>query len=104
MRYDIIGGPSRDLLFEAAKYTYEKGVRFCLNFDVVKGYSSPNLDDPSTMAFLLDVADVMVVGISHESGSGHQFNVEGFCNVEGEGKKYKAYFDTETQKGSITFE
>ena len=103
MRYDIIGGPNRDQLFEAAKLTYERGIRFSIKFDIVEGYSSPDLDDPTAMAFLLDVTDIMIVGIAHEDGSGHSFNVEGFCNVEGEHKKYIAYYDTESMGGNIIF-
>ena len=44
VRFNIRGGPSRDRIFDACKYLYDK-IKIDLDFKVILGYSIPK-DDP----------------------------------------------------------
>ena len=106
--YDIIGGPNRDLLFDACKYAYDKSVSVLVEFSVVVGYTKPK-DDPGRANIMMRMADVKVVGIQHEDGSGDSFNIVGYCRADVDilGKMYpyrfEAYYNVKTRSGSIGF-
>lgn len=110
--YDIIGGPSKDLLFDACKYAYNAlPTNIGLYFSVVKGYTTP-VDNPGCAYVLMDISDIRIVGIEHEDGSGESFNLHGYCNINEKplaaglllkSYKFKAYYNAKTRKGTISF-
>ena len=109
--YDIIGGPSKDLLFDACKYAYNKSAKITVDFTVVIGYSSTK-DDPKCAYLPMSITDVKVNALEHEDASGDKFMVRGFCkadltihNGDADYKPYKfrSYYDTKSRIGCITF-
>lgn len=108
--FDIVGGPNKDMLFDACKYAYNKSTKVNVDFSVAAGYSMP-VDDPGCACVLLSLSDIMITGIEHEDGSGDKFNLVGYCNayLEPFGKPnfkwydFKAYYNAKNRKGWITF-
>lgn len=107
--YDIVNGPSKDLLFDACKYAYSKIAKIGLDFAVSAGYTMPR-HDPSAAYTPVSMTDVVIGGIQHEDGSGENLNIHGFCKVAprrgAEETKYcgfRAYYNTKTRNGRITF-
>lgn len=112
--YKIVGGPNRDRLFDAIKYAYDADVKVPLNFQVFYGTTMPTWH-PGCANILLQLKDIRVCSIQHESGSGYSFNIEGYlktrldnpCEIfETEMKEYKftAYYNADTREGTISFE
>ena len=104
--YDIVGGPNRDVLFDACKYAYNKNVKFSVEFTVAIGYTMPK-DDPRSAYVPMEIGDFKVCGIEHEDGSGESFNVHGYCrakvNLSAESRTYnfEAYYNTKNREGRI---
>ena len=107
--YDIVSGPSRDMLFDAFKYAYDKTAIVQVQFDIAIGYSNTN----SGMGYYkMKSKDFKIVSIEHEDGSGYSFNLRGYCSadtrfrardaVEYATYKFKAYYNAKTRKGYIT--
>ena len=94
VRFNIGGGPSRDRIFDAGKYVYDR-VRIDLDFKVILGYSTPK-DDPCCAALGVPVKDFRINKIVHEDGSGESFMLYGQCKADLDPcmpiiKKYKEY-------------
>ena len=94
VRFNISGGPSRDRIFDACKYVYDK-IRIDLDFKVILGYSTPK-DDPCCAALEVPVKDFRIHKIMHEDGSGESFMLSGRCKADLDPcmpiiKKYKEY-------------
>lgn len=112
--YDIISGPGKDLLFDACKYAHSNEVSVPVKFSVVTGYTQPE-GHPGRMSVTMEIANIKINTISHEDGSGNSFNLEGHClldskRVAGETKKglvslkFRAYYNAQTRKGTISFD
>ena len=100
-QYWIFNGPSRDTLFDACKYAYDKNAVIPIFFGVAEGYTAP-LNDPTI---------TKICGISHEDGSGVSFNIRGYCMVkfsngrnEMKACSFKAYYNARTREGHISFQ
>ena len=73
--FNIIGGPSRDLLFDACKYACAQDGAFVpIRFKVVWGYTMPP-DDPGCAYVGMPVERVRIIEIAHADGSGQSFNL-----------------------------
>ena len=106
--YEVKGGPSKDRLFDAVKYVYEKDsipLRFGVIFDTVA---------PGNCFRFLNIHDIRVTGITHESGSGDKFNLTGYCKMTFSPmttesshlheKPFKMFYDAHDRVGTITFD
>ena len=96
--YVIKNGPSRDTLFDACKYAYDKVSNVPVDFEV----------HDSTTGTRIKITEWKIVSVSHEDGSGHSFNISGYCktNVRGYGimsVDFKAYYNARSREGSIRF-
>ena len=108
--FAIVGGPNKDMLFDACKYAYSKSTRVGVEFSVVAGYTTP-IDDPGCAYVLMSISDMKITGIEHEDGSGESFNLIGYCRVSLsplgnsvlEPYKFNAYYNAKSRKGSISF-
>ena len=111
-RYDIVGGPSKDTIFDACKYAYSKTAKVEVNFSVAISYTAPK-GDPECAYIPMSITDVRIVSIEHESGSGEHFNLGGYCkadlnNYGGVYATYKTYrfeafYNSKTRTGTIGF-
>ncbi len=103
--FAIENGPSADRLFDAVKYAYEEHDRIKVGFSVAKTYLEYTENSP-TAYLKLKMGDVKLIGICHESGNSHSYNLRGYCFVceDGENREvpFSAYYNTRTRKGSIT--
>ncbi len=112
--FDIISGPSKDALFDACKYAYNKAAKLDVNFSVIAGYTAP-LGHPKRASIPMEVSDFRVLAVGHEGASGESFNLYGRCraNLDIVNKaasysaaapyKFKAEYNTKTRNGRITF-
>ena len=107
--FEIINGPSRDTLFDAVKYAFDKSAIIPIQFDVTSNRAiveSGQDYNSSTRA-----KDLEIVYIEHEDGSGHSFNIYGRCSIDAkfnsgyrviyERYKFRAYYNAKTRKGFI---
>ena len=108
--YDVVDGPSADRLFDACKYAYDDN-RIFVNFAVAICYTMPP-DHPSSAYIPASIRNVRIVSIEHENGTGHSFNIRGYCDADlrSIAKKHtytryhiSLYYDSRTRKGRITF-
>lgn len=109
--YSIVGGPNKDLLFDAFKYANSENVRVPLDFHVALAFTAP-LNDPGCAYVKMALKNVVVTGISHEDGSGESFIIEGRCDADlhsfcvteyvYEHYRFKAYYNTQRRKGTFT--
>jgi hypothetical protein len=110
--FEIVAGPSRDMLFDACKYAYSKHAHVAVDFAVATGYTMPRAN-PGCACIQMQISDVKICGIEHEDGSGESFNLHGYCKANlgsfGTTKavrkpyRFKAYYNARTRKGFITF-
>ena len=104
--YEISTGPSRDAIIDHFKYLHDKDSNVKIEFFVIEGLSMPE-GDPGCAAVGMDVDNWHIHTIQHEDGSGHSFNLEGWCCPKIKGKRvyadFKAYYSARTRKGTITF-
>ena len=110
--FNIENGPSRDTLFDSCKYAYSEGANVPVEFSVALRYLAPP-DDPGSSYVRMDIEDIRIIEIQHEDGSGHSFNLKGFCNADTktisgqpnnlEQYRFKAYYNSKSRKGTISF-
>lgn len=109
--YDIVGGPNRDILFDACKYAYDDNVKLPVGFKIVIGYTT-SPDNPGYTYMMMAATDFLISGIEQEDGSGEKFNLTGYCKADldysGGALNYKPYrfmahYDSKKRKGFITF-
>ena len=108
--YDIVRGPSRDTLFDACKYAYDKGAKINVEFVAAYGYTMPK-NDPTSAYVAIIARDIVVCGIEHEDGSGESFNIHGYCKIslksstdpEAQESKFRAYYNAKRRGGIIVF-
>ena len=112
--YDIITGPSKDALFDACKYAYNKYVRYHIGLTIAIGYTLPK-DNPGSAYITMTITDIILAGIEHEDGSGENLNLHGYCKADlnsfeatstknYKSYRFKAYYNCKNRKGWITFE
>ena len=111
--FDILNGPGRDALFDACKYACSKTAKLPIDLTVATGYTMPK-DHPGCAYFKMPIADIRITGIEHEDGSGCSFNLHGYCkcdpdslggnNVILRSHRFRAYYNSKSRKGCITFE
>lgn len=104
---DIIGGPGKDLLFDACKYAYSDTVKIEIEFMIVGGYTMPT-NDPGCAIVPLKAKDFRIIEIGHEDGSGESFNLRGYCyailtssNKDYIPCKFSSYYNAKKRKGFI---
>lgn len=109
-QYRIFNGPSRDTLFDACKYAYDKNAVIPIFFGVAEGYTA-SLSDPTCAYTTLDMSAAKICKISHEDGSGVSFIIRGYCTVKfSNGRNemkpcsFKAYYNARTREGYISFQ
>lgn len=108
--YEIVNGPSRSDLFASCERSYDAGTRINLEFSVSVGRTMPK-DHPGCADVLMGITDVKIAGIEHEDGSGNSFNLHGYCRANLDSYvgavlkpyRFRAYFNTKTRKGYISF-
>lgn len=91
-KYEIVDGPSRDLLFDALKYRYDQEQHIRAYFDVKNSR-------PGSLKFIFRLA---VSALKHADTSGHFFNLSGACILPN-GKYYEceAHYNAKTRTGWI---
>lgn len=112
--YNIVSGPNKDMLFDICKYAYSKTVKMNPKFAVAIGTTMPK-DHPGCAYVTMAIEDIKILGIEHEHPTGESFMLHGVCkanpnSIAGNGLntiytayKFKAYYDSKTRKGWITF-
>ena len=107
--FDILNGPSKDLLFDACKYAHSKEVRINVDLTVAFGYTMPK-NEAGAAYMRMAVSEIMIVGIEHENGSGDSLIVTGYCHADLDSMKgklkpyqFRAYYNSKTRKGNIQF-
>lgn len=109
-RFDIVSGPNKDDLVKAFKDAFDKKTETDqVKFDIALGYIGTNNGKAYTN---MKSKDFKVTGIEHEDGSGHSFNLKGYCSADirfgvrdaviYQPYKFEAYYNAETKKGYIT--
>lgn len=125
-QFCIEGGPSLDRLLDMFKYAYDVTTSIGGSFVVAEGYTAPR-GEPGAAYIPLEMKDIILTTIQHESGNDHCFNLSGYCKVAlGESKwstnwdekekktickswkelvraSFDAFYDTKTRKGTITY-
>lgn len=101
-RFDIIGGPSRDVIFDAMKHYIDKEVIIPVRFDIVSWYSAPPTTDGCTKT-LLDIQRVEIEEIKQEKG--YKLKLGGRLEAKLSEAylpyQFAAVYDTATCRGSI---
>lgn len=107
--FDIYNGPSRDLLFDACKYAYDKGIKIPIDFKVALGTTRPK-EEPTAAYVPMQIGDFSIASIEHEDGSGTSFNIVGFCKanlpINNDGYKsymFEIYYKATRREGYIRF-
>ena len=106
--FEIISGPSKDAVFDACKYAYNKNTKVALDFKVAIGYTTPP-SHPATGCIPMSITDTKITGIRHEDGSGDSFILCGYCHADLNGGtayklyKFEACYNTKKRKGNISF-
>lgn len=110
--FEINNGPSRDLIFDAMKYSYDEGKVIPVNFLISVAYTAP-LDDPGCAYVAAKLDSMTIESIEHEDGSGYSFNIEGHCRAALSAAaaihsgmtwyKFRAYYNARSRKGRIEF-
>lgn len=106
--FDILDGPDINLLVNAFRYAFVPSL-YPLEFKIAIGYTTR--DDVAGFAYFpMDADSFQILGIEHEDGSGHSFSLRGTCRasliLSGRDKKirkFKAYYNTASHKGTISF-
>lgn len=94
----IVDGPSKDRLFDACKYAYEKNpIEVDFKFDPPDGLGQ------------VETKNLKITSIEHEDGSGFSLNFNGYIDAKPSTEKYflpyriTAYYNTKSRKGHISF-
>lgn len=90
--FDVVGGPSKDRIFDSCKHAYDEEDQISVKFKVIL-----NTHEGCDMigAVQLYMADTIINKIEHEDGSGHSFNLGGYCKADlgfDIGDNYDAYY------------
>lgn len=106
MSYEIISGPSLDELLDSFRHAYDGDTCKPVEFGVV--FSRNHNNEP----LLVPMADVRILAIEYEDGSGEGLNVRGRCLVNlnphsarkpDETRRFRGYYSPNTGHGWISF-
>lgn len=109
--FDIVSGPNKDTLFDSCKYAYTESATIPIDLRIAVGYTMPE-GHPGRAYIPMHIREVLLVSIEHECGSGESFNLRGYCEADLESLggraiykayQFKAYYNSKTRKGTITF-
>lgn len=107
--YDIVAGPNKDVLFDSCKYACSETGEIAVRFDIAIGYTMPK-NDPGCCAILMEIANIKIMGIENEDGSGESFILHGYCEANlhfydaaRKPYRFKAWYNSKKRKGRITF-
>ncbi len=111
--FEIVNGPSRDTLFDACKYAYDRQTTISVDFSVAIGYTTPPSQSQSGY-IPMKLKNIRIDGIRHKNSSGTKFDLYGFCDADLEIYRYKytaswkhyqfrATYDSKCRTGEITF-
>lgn len=91
--YAIVNGPSKHVLIDCFKYSYDPVGEINLDFkiEICKGLT------------YLVLNNFHIITIQHEDGSGESFNLSGWCEEHGRDYEFKAYYNTRRREGVISF-
>lgn len=103
----IIDGPNADRLIDAFKYAYDDASNISIVFKAKK----------SAELFVWTAFVSKIVGVTHKDGTGHSFEITGYCKVPRrylEGKpianvqdkellvmRFEAFYDAKNRCGSL---
>lgn len=98
-KYNIENGPSRDRLFDAAKYAFQDH-GMMVTFTVKECQGSGRIKIFGTKK---SVAAIILV-IGHENCSGYSFNVQAHVDMEGDGIYFLAniYYNAQNRSGTLS--
>jgi hypothetical protein len=111
----IVAGPSKfDLmlaLFDNSNAS-KRHVQFTLQVEggsnEVKTQSFTGPNAVSNMLAAMDklptVVETDITSVEREDGSGESWNIEGYINTPKGYRRFKAYFDTRSRKGTLTLD
>ena len=107
--FDILDGPDTLLLVNAFRYAFVPSL-YPVEFKIAVGYTTR--DDVAGFAYFpMDADSFQILGIEHEDGSGHSFNLHGTCKAsliltgrDKKSRRFKAYYNTVSRKGTISFD
>lgn len=106
-QYNILNGPSKDLIFDALKYAYDKKIIVPIWFKVVKDFSPLG-----TTIGQIHLSGIRLKSIEYGDGAADKINICGYCkaNLESPDKNgphspygFKALYNTRTRSGYISF-
>ena len=110
-QFTIENGPSSSALFDACKYAYDPNGAVRLDFKVAIAYTGNEREMSGYIA--MQLKDVRVVGIEHEDGTGHRFNLYGYCKADLEALvkenavfksyQFRAFYNAKSRHGWIDF-
>ncbi len=109
--FDIVSGPNKDALFDSCKYFCNRNAAIPIEFGVAIGYTMPK-GHPGCAYIPMHIKEIQICGITHENGSGESFNLQGYCladlgsigdKVNYTSYEFKAYYNSKTRKGTISF-
>lgn len=88
IRYEILDGPKKEIIFTAFEHAYDEDVQVTMKFAA---------QTPSAKDTVIKVTELY--GLSHEDGSGHRLNLDGGCVVHGCGTKFRMFYDAMEHTG-----
>jgi len=94
-KYRIIDGPSRDMLFDAVKYAYDRGINILIEFEIEEWD-----EQEQEWGYKGRFVPTVINSIEHECGSGSSFNIEGHSMNEGH---FEAYYSSRSRQGHVVF-
>lgn len=105
MSFEIISGPTLDELLDSFRHAYDGDACEPVEFEVE--FSRDRDNEP----LLVPMADVRILGIQHNDGSGTSFKLYGRCMVNlrcttgkpDENHGFRAYYSTKEHSGWISF-
>ncbi len=111
--FDVVKGPSRDLIIDAFKYAYEKDVDLHPDFSIVQFYVGHPTDNSKRMATYMPAKNFRITGIEHEDGSGESWILKGACDADLDNVSYtnanlthygfRMYYNSKRREGTISF-
>lgn len=114
--FEIEDGPSRDLIIDVFKYTYDNS-RISVGFKFSAGHigGTKQAENKRDEYYIAKIGKFRITRLAHEDGSGYSFNMSGDCNaiifgVSDGGDKpsikpygYTAWYNAKSRKGHIRF-
>ena len=94
----IEAGPSREELFDALKYAYDKTRDFEVTFTALQVRQVGEVRQNGRRGKFT----ARIVGLMHEDGSGQSFIIDAYVSVKGmEGKLVKFYYSAKRRTGHL---